>query len=126
MERDDPLLLPMCQICGKYKGIGPCKNSRCPGSIGESKIGGLGESRIEIRSCSRCENKAIISCSRCDSGFCKNHGHGATNNHLITLDQVVGTCIICGEVVCENCWILESDGAITCLVHHETHHRRYE
>jgi hypothetical protein len=125
MTRDDPLLLPICQVCGNYKGVGPCKNSSCS----SSKITSSRENSVEMKiepapkSCSLCGSVAVVSCGECNRGFCEIHGTGQIEGQLLKWDQRIGTCSICQKVVCENCWILESDGAITCFVHHEGSHK---
>ncbi len=126
MKRDDPLLLPVCQICGKYKGVGPCKDVNCIDSYKSIRNDYVKmERRLDYRSCNHCENEAHILCSRCNSGFCETHGTGHDINQLERWNQLVGTCSICKQVVCENCWILEGDGAITCLEHHERGNRNH-
>ena len=128
MTRDNPFLLPMCQECGKYKGVGPCVDSNCPGSKITSTGNDSGE-RMEgptYESCSLCRNETVVSCCRCSRGFCKKHETGKVEGRLVKWDQRVGTCTICKQVVCENCWILEGDGTITCLVHHEGGSRHHE
>lgn len=128
MTRDDPLLLPICQVCGKYKGVGLCKNSSCS----SSKFTSSRENSVEMRkgsthnSCSLCESVAVFLCSKCNRGFCEIHGTGQIEGQLVKCDQRLGTCSICKKVVCENCWILEGDGAITCLAHHEGGHKHQE
>ncbi len=121
MTRDDPLLLPICPVCGKYKGVGRCKNSSCS----SSKNTMSGENSVESRkgsthnSCSLCESTAVVTCCRCNRSFCETHGNNQGDGYLVKWNQRVGTCSICTQVVCENCWILEDEGAITCLAHHE-------
>lgn len=128
MRRNDPLLLPICPICGKYKGVGYCRDPNCRGS----KIISKRENELTIRkrsnnkSCSLCDNDAILSCCRCYLGYCKKHGIAENEEYLVKLDQRVGTCSICKQIVCENCWILEGDGAITCLEHHEGGSRHHK
>lgn len=128
MTRDDPLLLPICQVCGKYKGVGYCRNSNCS----SSKITSRRENSVEMRkesvhkSCSLCERAAVVSCCRCNRSFCDIHGTGQGEGCLVKWNQRVGTCSICTQVVCENCWILEDEGTITCLVHHEGRNEHHE
>jgi hypothetical protein len=114
MSREDPLLLPICQQCGKYKGVGPCKNPSCSEFENESKI-----SVQAMKSCIICEKQQQVVCSRCGQGFCKEHGAGAELNQLATLNQRLGTCVECKKVVCDNCWILNPNGDIVCLIHLE-------
>lgn len=121
MTRDDPLLLPICQGCGEYKGVGLCKNSTCS----SSKITSNRENSVKMRkesvhkSCSLCESTSVVTCNSCNRSFCEIHGSGQGERYLVKWNQRVGTCSICTQVVCENCWILEEEGAITCLVHLE-------
>ena len=103
-------------------------DSKCPGS----KITSEREYSVEMKkgptneSCSLCENEVGVSCSRCSRGFCEKHGTGKDEGKLVKWDHRVGTCSMCNQVVCENCWILEGDGIITCLVHHEGGHGHHE
>jgi hypothetical protein len=69
--------------------------------------------------CSQCEKPADVECIRCGRGFCEVHGEEEITGHLSKWDQRIGTCTKCNQSVCENCWLLEGDGLITCLVHHE-------
>jgi phage host-nuclease inhibitor protein Gam len=128
MRRNDPLLLPICQICGKYKGVGYCNDPNCRGSKPASKREDVVaiKNRFTNKSCSLCDEIAVLSCCRCNQGYCKAHGIAYTEEHLVKLDQHVGTCSICNQIVCENCWILESDGTISCLEHHEGGPRHHE
>ena len=124
MKREDPVLLPICNHCGKYKGVGHCKNPACPGSLRQLEKGG---SEIEEDSskkpvnqlCSICMNDQVLTCSQCGQGFCTTHGLGSELNQLGTFHQRVGTCVECHQVVCENCWILNPSGDIVCLTHVE-------
>jgi hypothetical protein len=121
MTRDDPLILPICQVCRKYKGIGPCKNPGCSESDSSSGESALSKQSPEAE-CSLCENEALVSCVRCARKFCLTHSKEEVESQLTRRDQRVGTCSICNQLVCEHCWILEGNGAITCIVHNEGSH----
>lgn len=124
MKREDPLLLPICNYCGKYKGVGPCKNPACSGALRQSEEG---ESMMEENSskesvnqhCSICRKDQVLVCAQCGQGFCHAHSVGSELNQLDTFHQRVGTCVECQQVVCENCWILNPSGDIICLTHVE-------
>ncbi len=122
MKREDPLLLPICNHCGKYKGVGSCKNPACPGFLGQSEKGELvveeGSSKESTNlPCSICRNNQVVVCVQCGKGFCQTHSVGSELNQLGTFHQRVGTCVECQHVVCDNCWILNPDGKIVCLTH---------
>jgi len=36
-----------------------------------------------------------------------------------SFDQHIGKCVLCGKTVCEQCWIFDKVGNITCLRHGE-------
>ncbi|MHA2024919.1 MAG: hypothetical protein ACW98U_03365 [Candidatus Thorarchaeota archaeon] len=120
MKRDDPLLLPICQKCGKYKGVGSCSNPQCQEeeNSGEDPFEEMKGSKVE---CSQCKRNAVVSCSRCNRGFCEIHGNEEVIGKLSKWDQRIGTCTICNLMVCENCWILNGNGLITCLIHYNGH-----
>ncbi|MFW9788855.1 MAG: hypothetical protein ACFFE1_14335 [Candidatus Thorarchaeota archaeon] len=113
-SREDPFLLPMCQQCGKYKGVGPCRNASCSEFEKESNL----DFRA-TKTCSICDRHQQVVCSQCGQGFCKEHGVGAELNQLATFNQHVGTCVECKLVVCDDCWILNPNGDILCLLHLE-------
>ena len=123
-KREDPVLLPICNHCGKYKGVGPCKNPSCQGAREhKEKVGSENEEdtskKLVTQPCNVCKNDQVITCSQCGQGFCRTHGVGHDLNHLGTFHQRIGTCVECQEVVCENCWILNPNGDIVCLTHVE-------
>lgn len=115
MRREDPLLLPICEKCGKYKGIGPCKSPDCPASIDNHEI----THKPRNQSCKKCDKEAIVFCSQCKSGYCKTHSKGSKSNQLTDFHQCVGTCVECNQIICEDCWILNPNGDIVCLKHIE-------
>ncbi len=124
MKRDDPALLPICKHCGKYKGVGLCKNQACPGSLGHLEEGGSEmeeaiSKKPAVQPCSICKNDQVVTCTQCGQGFCKTHGIGHELKQMGTFHQRVGTCVECQQVVCENCWILNPSGDIVCLAHVE-------
>jgi len=120
MTRENPLLLPICSHCGKYKGIGPCKNPACTEYVGELETEKRKSSNVSInRECTICGAEEVYVCVQCGKGFCKLHSTGAEMNHLGSFHQHVGTCIECKQVVCEDCWILNPNGDILCLIHLE-------
>ena len=124
MKREDPVLLPICNHCGKYKGVGQCKNPTCQGSLKHSEKEGYVMEKDSSKEsvsqpCSICQNDKVVTCSQCGQGFCITHGVGHDLNQLKTFHQRVGTCVECHQVVCENCWILNPSGDIVCLTHIE-------
>ena len=124
MTREDPQLLPICEKCGKYKGVGPCKNISCPESVKHSEEGEPmtredNPNESVNNPCSICGKEQVAICSQCGKGFCQTHSEGADLNLLGNFHQHVGTCVECQKVVCENCWILNPNGDIVCLTHLE-------
>jgi hypothetical protein len=129
MKREDSFLLPMCNHCGKYKGIGYCKNPVCPEfqrrlNTGESEMRGDSSNKSVKQSCSICGKEQVIACTQCGQGYCQIHGAGSESKQLLSFHQRVGTCIECQEVVCENCWILNPNGDIICLTHVERERKK--
>lgn len=119
MTREDPQLLPICQFCGEYKGVGMCKNPACSGFKQELETGSPNMRDSVIRSCNVCKKESVVSCVQCGRGFCQTHSDGAKLNQLGSFHQQLGTCVECKQVVCENCWILNPNGNIVCLIHLE-------
>lgn len=119
MTREDPKLLPICQFCGEYKGVGKCKNPSCSESRQETEDEPPLESDSKNHSCSLCKKKSIVSCIRCGRGFCQTHSKGANLTQLGSFHQRLGTCVECKQVVCDSCWIFDSNGDILCLTHLE-------
>ena len=118
MTREDDKILPMCQYCGKYKGIGPCKDPTCPGSKEQAEAGVV--SKIPTSNpCSMCDDEIVVQCAQCGQGYCQIHGKGAELSRLGDFYQHIGTCVECKKNVCENCWILNPNGDILCLIHLE-------
>jgi hypothetical protein len=118
----NPILNPFCEICGKYKGIGFCKDSKCKGHEQDKSTNNentLRSSFVSKNWCSICGNSSISYCTSCNQGFCEKHAIGLENSRLIHKEQHIGTCVECGKYVCENCWILDDTGAIICLDHLE-------
>jgi hypothetical protein len=120
MTREDPLLLPICGHCGKYKGVGPCKNPACPRSERQSHNGEPVTEEDVKRPCRICMKDQVLTCAQCGQGFCQKHSVGAELNQLGSFHQRIGTCVECQQVVCEYCWILNPNGDIVCLKHLET------
>ncbi len=115
MTRDDPLLLPVCQSCGEYKGVGECRNPSCSGSDNGKKIA----IRYTNQKCTICGQSQVVTCIQCGTGYCETHSVGAELNNLGSFHQRIGTCVECNHNVCEKCWILNPNGDIVCLVHLE-------
>ena len=118
MTREDDQVLPMCQHCGKYKGVGPCKDPSCQGFQEQSEDGQITKTG-SATPCCMCYEDLVVSCTQCGRGYCESHGKGAELSRLSDFHQHVGTCIECKRVVCENCWILNPNGDIVCLAHLE-------
>ncbi len=113
MTRNSPDILPYCPHCGTYKGVGPCKNSKCDKTV----LIDLDKNQQHTVDCRICSKEGIISCPQCGGYYCEEHAMGYTENKLISIDQYMGTCVICNQVVCELCWIFDSNGAVNCLRH---------
>ncbi len=127
MKRENPRLLPICQYCGKYKGIGQCTNPKCQSSekhMDKQEQVSLESSARdhEYQHCSICERDIEVICNQCGRGYCNLHSVGFNLNRLENFHQRVGTCIQCQQVVCERCWILNPNGDIICLTHLEKEH----
>jgi hypothetical protein len=67
--------------------------------------------------CAVCGGPVITRCSSCGLGYWEAHSVGKESRELERREQRLGTCDSCGEVVCENCWILGRQGRIICLTH---------
>ncbi len=113
MTRNTPKILPFCQHCGSFKGVGPCRNPECD----KTKYVSIGFLQSQSGNCIICSKDGDHSCSRCGISYCTKHAIGKDESILSSLEQHLGTCVICGEVICEHCWIFNSKGSITCLVH---------
>lgn len=115
MTRGTSEILPFCPHCGQYKGIGDCQNPDCHETAeGKSIINNT------MTKCLICSSKGVVSCSVCKQMYCDKHSAGMNETRLIAIDQHIGTCEICGKTVCENCWIFDKKGKITCLKHSES------
>lgn len=126
MKRNSPVLDPYCLHCGKYKGVGYCSDSTCKGALvpeysGELIAGSriISSQRMQSPSCRVCRGPASIECRRCGSGYCEQHAGNASESVMSGLKHHIGICIICHELVCEDCWILDENEHITCLDHLE-------
>lgn len=124
-QRDDnPMLDPFCQFCGQYKGVGPCSNPKCTDSQTRGTLSSTSSSRKTIsrdHRCTRCQREASVECERCGTPFCNIHSHNLDSSVMIGKDHIMGTCVLCGKRICENCWILDDEGRITCLEHRAEH-----
>jgi hypothetical protein len=69
--------------------------------------------------CIVCREQASVRCLKCGSGFCEEHARNARETAMSGLGHHIGLCSICHELVCEDCWILDDEGHITCLDHLE-------
>ncbi|MGY5858786.1 MAG: hypothetical protein RTU63_05415 [Candidatus Thorarchaeota archaeon] len=116
MTRNTPEILPYCQHCGSYKGVGTCKNPKCD----KSKQVDIKALRYESSRCTICSTEGSISCSRCGGFYCNEHAIGSEETKLMSNEQHLGTCVVCGAVICERCWIFNNNGSVTCLVHLES------
>ena len=67
--------------------------------------------------CVICGDLATNHCLRCGLGYCSQHSKHMKETGLVSLEQHLGTCTICGEVVCEQCWIFNHFGLVTCQIH---------
>jgi hypothetical protein len=116
MTRNTPEILPYCQHCGNYKGVGTCSNPLCD----KSKWVDISSLHNKSGKCMVCTQEGDTSCFRCGSLYCINHAVGWKENRLQRIDQRLGTCVVCGAVICEQCWIFNNKGLVTCRMHHET------
>jgi hypothetical protein len=129
MRRDSEVLDPYCRFCGRYKGVGPCRYSDCPGSPkpGQEKHDGLLSERPDgdrstssyAQTCCICNEPRSVTCSVCGRIYCGRHSESRSEVTMIGPDQHIGTCVKCGQLVCEHCWILDKLGRITCIKHLE-------
>ena len=74
---------------------------------------------VERESCSMCERKEIVACSRCGRSFCKIHSSNSKKMRVQSLDHYIGTCSVCSFLVCEDCWVVNDSGNVICLNHLE-------
>ena len=116
MTRNTPEILPYCQHCGNYKGVGICKNPKCD----KTKLVDIRALREHSNKCVICSTDGNISCSRCKGIYCDTHAIGRVENRLMSVDQHLGTCVLCGVIICEHCWILNNNGLVTCFAHLES------
>ncbi|MHA1288287.1 MAG: hypothetical protein ACTSPB_12860, partial [Candidatus Thorarchaeota archaeon] len=70
--------------------------------------------------CVICTAEGATSCSRCGGVYCDEHSVGREETKLMNIEQHLGTCMECGAVICERCWIFNNSGSVTCLVHLES------
>jgi hypothetical protein len=69
--------------------------------------------------CRFCSGLASFRCQMCSSGYCVQHADDARETMVSGLKHHIGICGISQGLVCENCWILDDRGPITCLGHRE-------
>ena len=113
MTRNTPQMLPYCQHCGEYKGVGSCKNPACD----KTQTFMTSSTSQQNTKCTVCSEPGEYSCERCGRSFCEKHASERTEIHLVSIEQHIGTCNVCGKLVCEHCWILDDQGMITCIAH---------
>jgi hypothetical protein len=114
MTRNKASLLPFCRYCGQYKGIGQCKNPSCA----SKRLLDADLQKLKNGTCMVCRDSVSQACYRCGKGYCTKHSEGSYRSTLTKLDQHLGTCVICGKIICENCWIFNQKGEVTCQIHH--------
>jgi hypothetical protein len=129
MRRGSEILDPYCRFCGRYKGVGPCQYPDCPGfntsneeqreRIPLEQERGHEESAGKLETCCICNEPKSVFCSVCGRIYCSRHSSGRLKVTVIGPDHHIGTCINCGRLVCEHCWILDNLGKITCIKHLE-------
>lgn len=115
MTRNTPEILPYCRHCGRYKGVGTCDNPECD----KTQQVDPGSFRGQFNSCVICSTQGEQSCYRCGHSYCSQHSVGKEDTKLTTIDQHLGTCFVCGKIICEHCWIFNNGGLVTCLAHRE-------
>ena len=115
MTRNTPEMLPYCQHCGRFKGVGVCENPTCD-KTNLIDLENLGQ---DFNNCIICSSEGEHSCFQCGGSYCEEHALGREYSKLVRLNQHLGTCAVCGKFICEQCWIFDSSGSITCLVHRE-------
>ncbi|MCK5265165.1 MAG: hypothetical protein KAJ36_01180 [Candidatus Thorarchaeota archaeon] len=116
MTRNTPEILPYCKHCGSFKGVGSCKNPKCD-ETNRVEIGAIGN---QSNKCVICSSEGEHSCSRCGVSYCNKHAIGKEESKLISIEQYLGTCVVCGKIICERCWIFNNKGVVTCLIHVES------
>ncbi len=120
MKRGQPLILPYCPFCGKYKGVGLCPDVSCPGSLKEKLVAAppvLVSPGKDETTCVICGGAASSWCVRCLRAYCHDHASNSSETEIISADQHLGTCSICHQTVCEKCWMVDRDGKIVCMQH---------
>ena len=70
--------------------------------------------------CAICSAVGDDSCARCGNSYCAKHARGKEESRLVSIEQHLGTCVLCGAIICEQCWIFNNDGFVTCLGHLES------
>ncbi|MHA1480599.1 MAG: hypothetical protein ACTSQZ_04155 [Candidatus Thorarchaeota archaeon] len=60
---------------------------------------------------------AVVSCFRCGANFCSIHAANNQSSKLAEVKHIIGTCNMCNNLICEDCWILDEFGRIICLIH---------
>lgn len=116
MTRNTPEILPYCQHCGKFKGVGICTNPNCD----KTKRVDFGTIPDVSNECIICSAEGEHRCSHCGLFYCNRHALGKEKSRLMSVNQHLGTCVVCSKVICEQCWIFNNKGLITCLVHLES------
>jgi len=114
-RKPSAVLDPYCPQCGAYKGVGECRTQTCK-SVKWNKEN---DDSHRIGECTRCDNSVAITCSRCGNGYCTLHSENSLSSRIEKFIQSMGTCSICGLIVCENCWLVGDNGEIQCLKHWE-------
>lgn len=105
---------PFCDKCGRYKGIGSCTRVDCSAVLPDYEEN---KDRQHRQVCCLCSDQLVWFCSQCKKGYCNAHSLGYQESILRYFYQHLGTCHLCGEFVCENCWVLDEIGRIRCINH---------
>ncbi|RDE15812.1 MAG: hypothetical protein C4K48_03240 [Candidatus Thorarchaeota archaeon] len=93
--------------------MGTCRNADCKaGIVHDSNL------KDQRRRCIICGEMVRAVCCRCGKGYCDTHSQSMNETSLASMNQHLGTCVICGEIICEHCWIFNKKGQVTCQIHY--------
>ncbi|MHA1772390.1 MAG: hypothetical protein ACTSXS_12475 [Candidatus Thorarchaeota archaeon] len=74
---------------------------------------------LQSAECEVCGQKAVVRCSSCGRAYCEDHFTDTTLQRISSNDEHICRCGICGDPICEYCWILDEEKGIVCIHHHK-------